>query len=147
MTPTLQRVDHVHVFVRDRAQAQRWYADVLGFHRVKGLEFWAADGGPLTVGDESGDIHLALFEKPSQPCRSTIAFTADAAQFLVWCSHLAEALKQPIHPVDHQVAWSLYFSDPDGNPFEITCYDYDSLSATLHKTLSGVASDSRGRKK
>ena len=134
MTPTLQRVDHVHIFVRDRAQAERWYADVLGFRRIKGLEFWAAEGGPLTIADESGSIHLALFEQPRQPCRSTVAFAADATQFLAWCSHLAEVLKQPMQPVDHQVAWSLYFSDPDGNPFEITCYDYDSLLAKLQNT-------------
>ena len=130
--PTLQRVDHIHVYVRDRAQAERWYADVLGFHRVKHLEFWAADGGPLTISDESG-IHLALFEKPRQACRSTVAFAADATQFLFWCSHLAEALKQPMQPVDHQVAWSLYFSDPDANPFEITSYDYAVLAAKLGK--------------
>ena len=24
-------------------------------------------------------------------------------------------------PVDHGSAWSLYFTDPDGNPLEITC--------------------------
>jgi len=134
MTPTLQRVDHVHVYVSDRAQAERWYADALGFRRIKGLEFWAAEGGPLTIADESGSIHLALFEQPRQPCRSTVAFAADATQFLAWCSHLAEVLKQPMQPVDHQVAWSLYFSDPDGNPFEITCYDYDLLSEKLQNT-------------
>ena len=143
MTPALQRVDHVHVFVRDRAQAERWYADVLGFHRVDGLEFWAADGGPLTIGDESGSIHLALFEKPSQPCRSTVAFAADAAQFLLWCRHLGEALKHPMHPVDHQVAWSLYFSDADGNPFEITCYDYDSVSTKLNHVQPASLNPSR----
>ena len=69
------------------------------------------------------------------------------AQFLIWRSHLAEALKQPMHPVDHQVAWSLYFSDPDGNPFEITCYDYDSLLGNTPQNPLSVASDSRGRKK
>ncbi|HZA94837.1 MAG TPA: VOC family protein [Burkholderiaceae bacterium] len=134
MTPTVQRVDHIHVYVRDRAQAERWYAEVLGFHRMKGLEFWAAEGGPLTISDESGSIHLALFEQPRQACRSTVAFAANASQFLAWWRHLAVALKQPMQPVDHQVAWSLYFSDPDGNPFEITCYDYDLLSAKLKNT-------------
>ena len=131
MAPKLDRVDHIHVFVADRASAERWYANVMGFHRVEDLEFWAADGGPLTIADHSGAIHLALFERPSQKCRSTVAFAANAAQFLNWRTHLAAALRQTMQPVDHKVAWSLYFSDPDGNPFEITCYEYDSLSARL----------------
>ena len=66
MAPRLERVDHIHVFVNDRTIAEQWYADVMGFHRVTGLEFWATDGGPLTIGDASGSIHLALFERPSQ---------------------------------------------------------------------------------
>jgi sugar lactone lactonase YvrE len=32
---------------------------------------------------------------------------------------------------DHQVSWSLYFSDPDGNPYEITSYEYGELPAQL----------------
>ena len=134
MAPRLERVDHIHVFVNDRTISEQWYASVMGFHRVTGLEFWAADGGPLTIGDASGSIHLALFERPSQECRSTVAFAVSATQFLDWCAHLAEVLKQPMPPVDHRVAWSLYFSDPDGNPFEITCYDYAALATEFQDT-------------
>ena len=128
MAPRLERVDHIHVFVNDRTTSEQWYATVMDFHRVSDLEFWATDGGPLTIGDASGSIHLALFERRSRECRSTVAFTASASQFLDWRAHLAEVLKQSVQPVDHRVAWSLYFSDPDGNPFEITCYDYAVLA-------------------
>ena len=62
MAPTLERVDHIHVFVSDRGAAESWYADVMGLKRINELEFWAADRGPLTIGDRSGAIHLALFE-------------------------------------------------------------------------------------
>ena len=65
MAPTLERVDHIHVFVSDRAASEQWYAKVMGFRRVKDLEFWAADGGPLTIANPSGTIHLALFERPA----------------------------------------------------------------------------------
>lgn len=130
----LERIDHIHVFVSDRAAAERWYADVMGLKRINELEFWAADRGPLTIGDQSGAIHLALFEQAAQKCRSTIALGATAKQFLDWRAHLTKALRRSIEPVDHQVAWSLYFSDPDENPFEITSYDYATLAASLLET-------------
>ena len=131
MAPTLERVDHVHVFVSDRRASEQWYAKVMGLRRVKELEFWAADGGPLTIANPSGTIHLALFERPADRCRSTIALAADAAQFAEWRAHLSDSLARPIEPVDHQLSWSLYFSDPDGNPFEITSYDYAALASKL----------------
>jgi catechol-2,3-dioxygenase len=137
MAPTLERVDHVHVFVSDRMASEQWYAKAMGLRRVKELEFWAADGGPLTIANPSGTIHLALFERPADRCRSTIAFAADAAQFAEWRAHLSESLARPIDPVDHQVSWSLYFSDPDGNPFEITSYDYAALASKLTEQVGG----------
>lgn len=131
----LARIDHLHVFVTDRAQSEAWYRQVLGLERVAGLVFWAADGGPLTLGNSSGTVHLALFERPAQPCRSTIAFAASDSEFIAWQQHLATALGRNVAAVDHQIAWSLYFSDPDGNPFEITCYDYEALAAKLGATI------------
>ena len=131
MPPRLERIDHIHVFVSDRAAAERWYREVLGLCRVPELEFWARDGGPLTVQDPSGSVHLALFERPPQPCRSTIALAASAPEFIAWQAHLSKMLEQPLQAVDHQVSWSLYFTDPDGNPWEITSYAYDALAAQL----------------
>jgi catechol 2,3-dioxygenase-like lactoylglutathione lyase family enzyme len=131
MTPALQGVDHVHVFVADRAAAERWYARVLGLARVPALAFWADDGGPLTLADAAESLHLALFERPRQPCRSTIALRVDAAAFLAWRSHLAAMLDRPPSLEDHALSWSIYFADPDGNPYEITCYDYAALAPAL----------------
>ena len=134
MPPTLDRVDHVHVYVADRAAARQWYASVLGFDPVPELAFWAADGGPLTVSNPSGTIHLALFERGVQTCRSTIAFAANAAEFLAWRTHLVAALGQPVVTVDHELSWSMYFSDPDANPFEITSDECAVLAPLLRKT-------------
>jgi len=131
MTPTLERFDHIHIFVSDRAAAEQWYARVMGFTRVDALEFWAPDGGPLTISNRSGAIHLALFERPAETCRSTVALAADATQFVAWRAHLTQVLARIIEPEDHQVSWSLYFTDPDGNPFEITSYDYAALASKL----------------
>jgi hypothetical protein len=33
--------------------------------------------------------------------------------------------------VDHQLAWSIYFLDPDGNRFELTTYDYEAVAEQL----------------
>ena len=129
IVPALERFDHIHVFVSDRAVSEQWYASVMGFSRVDELEFWARDGGPLTIGNPSGTIHLALFERPAEKCRSTIALAADARQFVAWRAHLTKVLARSIEPVNHQVSWSLYFTDPDGNPFEITSYDYATLAS------------------
>ena len=136
MAPTLERVDHIHVFVSDRAASEQWYAKVMGFRRVNDLEFWAADGGPLTIANPSGTIHLALFERPAERCRSTIALAADAAQFAAWRAHLSESLARSIEPVDHELSWSLYFTDPDGNPFEITSYDYAAIASKLTEQVA-----------
>ena len=131
--PTLDRVDHVHVYVADRAAALPWYASVLGFAPVPELAFWAADGGPLTVSNPSGTIHLALFERGVQTCRSTIALAANATEFLAWRAHLEAVLGRAVAAVDHQVSWSMYFADPDANPFEITSGEYAVLAALFGK--------------
>jgi catechol 2,3-dioxygenase-like lactoylglutathione lyase family enzyme len=78
MTPDLSGIDHVHVFVRDRKLAERWYAEVLGLTRSPALEFWATDGGPLTVQDSANTVHIALFEREPLPNRATIALRTSA---------------------------------------------------------------------
>jgi len=131
MPPALQRLDHVHVFVRDRSAAELWYGRVLGLRRAPELEFWAVDGGPLTLADSSGAIHLALLEGLASPCRWTLAFAVGSGDFLAWQSHLSAVLGSPPEVQDHVVSWSLYFDDPDGNPYEITCYDHAALAPRL----------------
>lgn len=131
MPPTLDRIDHIHIYVSDRAAAERWYKEVLGFQRIKELEFWMVDGGPLTLSNTSDTIHLALFERPVQARHSTIALAVSAQAFFEWRRHLSSLLGQSIETVDHEVSWSLYFNDPDGNPYEITCYDYRTIEAAL----------------
>ena len=131
MTPKLTGIDHIHVFVSDRVAAEEWYRRVLGLVRVPALETWAAGRGPLTIADESGRVHLALFERPRQSCRSVVALGASGAQFLSWLKFLESTLGRKLEPVDHEFSWSLYFEDPDGNPFEITSYEHSAIRAGL----------------
>ena len=132
MTPKLTGIDHVHVFVSDRLAAEDWYRRVLGLVRAPALESWATAGGPLTISDESGRVHLALFERPRQSCRSVVALGVSGPEFLVWLRHLESSLGRKLEPVDHELSWSLYFEDPDGNPFELTSYEHSAIGASLH---------------
>ena len=81
--------------------------------------------------NRSGTIMLALFERRAEPCGSTVAFRVGAEAFLAWKDHLTRVLDRPPTLSDHDVAWSLYFADPDGNPFEITSYDHATLAPVL----------------
>ena len=129
--PPVRSIDHIHVFVADRPAAERWYERVLGFTRVKEYEFWASDGGPLTIQDQDGTVHIALFERPAQNCRSTIALRVSAQELLAWRAHLMQVLPEPPTVEDHDLSISLYFRDPDGNPYEITTYEYQAAKARL----------------
>ena len=95
------------------------------------LEFWAKDGGPLTISDAGGSVHIAIFESAPMKCRSTIALGVGAAEFMEWKRHLSEKLERELRAEDHEVSWSLYFNDPDGNPYEITAYEYQVLAKLL----------------
>ena len=131
MTPKLKGFDHIHVYVAEWVRAEEWYRDVLGFTRVEALMSWAVKGGPLTLEDPSGAVHLALFEREDHKGSTAIAFGATADQFLAWKQHLeSKGLKLRI--TDHQLAYSLYFFDPDNNMHEITTYDHEPVRQALN---------------
>ena len=121
----VERIDHVEVFVRDLEAAAQWYADVLGLREVTR---W--DPYPIMIG--AGGTMLALFQadgprpavpEPRTPHWRRVAFRTDAAGFKAAQEHLASQGVAFEGPVDHERAWSIYFTDPDGNTLEITTYD------------------------
>ena len=129
--PSVRSVDHIHVFVADRVAAEKWYERVLGFTRIQKLEFWAVDGGPLTIQNREGTVHLALFERPAENCRSTVALDVGAFEFLAWKAHLTQVLQKAPTIEDHELSVSLCFRDPDRNPYEITTCEYESTKGAL----------------
>ena len=130
MTPKLQSIDHIHIHVSNRELSEQWYKQVLGLHRDENLEFWAKDGGPLTITNIEGSIHLALFESEINQ-RTVIAFSVSGHEYLSWYSHLRNEGLQVNHN-NHEVSWSVYFKDPDSNPYEITTYDYELVKQALN---------------
>ena len=137
------QLDHVHVYVADRYAAAEWYRRILGLEIVKQYEPWAADpNGPLSISPDGGNTELALFQRPHPvPAahRQTIAFRVDGAGFMAFLARLAEHPVQdrdgqtltPQDVVDHDLSFSVYFCDPDGNPYELTTYDYETVKCAL----------------
>ncbi|MFO0808922.1 MAG: VOC family protein [Gemmataceae bacterium] len=115
----VDRIDHVEVFVRDIEAAAKWYAEVLGLR-----ELYRWDPAPVMIG--AGGTMLALFpaEAKIEPGHGwhRVAWRTDRTGFEAAQAHL-QALGVPFRgPVDHDISWSIYFSDPDGHALEITSY-------------------------
>jgi catechol-2,3-dioxygenase len=119
---SVRQIDHVEVFVRDLEASVRWYAEVLGLREVCRFE-----PHPIMIG--IGGTMLALFQARGErgangtsPHWHLTAWQTDPEGFAAAQEHLRE-LGVPFRgPVDHDIAWSIYFDDPDGNPLEITYY-------------------------
>ena len=130
MAPSMRGIDHVHIYVGTWSQVEPWYESVLGFRRADAFAEWAMEGGPLTLTNSDGSVHLALFESATAAAASTIAFGASGEQFLDWMKHFkAQALEFRL--ADHALSWSMYFSDPCGNLHEVTTYDHAQVAAAL----------------
>jgi catechol 2,3-dioxygenase-like lactoylglutathione lyase family enzyme len=143
------QIDHVELFVPDRYAAARWYEHVLGLRILPDYEEWAVDGGPLMISSDEGSTKLALFEGQPEPSPQTAAFRRVAfrvtavgfAEFLGRLPELAltDGSRRPVtrsSVVDHQKAYSIYFSDPYGHLLEITTYDYPETSAHLGRSAN-----------
>jgi catechol 2,3-dioxygenase len=126
-------LDHVELFVPDRAQAAEWYGRVFGCRPIAGTEEWASHPqGPLMVSPDGGRTKLALFAGEPQGSRPTagfhrVAFRLSGAEWLAFVARLPELeLQEGIRAarvVDHTGAWSVYFTDPFGHHLEVTTYD------------------------
>jgi catechol 2,3-dioxygenase-like lactoylglutathione lyase family enzyme len=141
----VSQIDHVELFVPDRYEAAAWYKRTLGLDIVPGYQQWATDPrGPLMISSDDGSTKLALFEGQPQESSPTsgwhlVAFRVNAYGFMDFMKHLAD------HPlidhqrravtfdsiVDHDQAYSVYFSDPYGHRLELTTYDYEATRAAL----------------
>ena len=107
MNPKLKSIDHIHIFVDDRQEALKWYKTVLGFKPVKNLLFWAKNG-PLTIGNEDGSVHIALFKGLSKDNRSVIALNTGGKEFIKWHKKIKSVVDGRIKVVDHSVSFSIY---------------------------------------
>ena len=127
--------DHIELVVPDQAQAAAWYREWLGFEAMPEHAAWA-QSGPVMITCDRGQTMIALFygdplgrEKPKGWRR--VAFRAGAAEFVQFLRRYHKSGQQIMGPMDHDKAWSVYFSDPWGNPLEVTTYDYAAVPPLL----------------
>ncbi|OEY68086.1 VOC family protein [Marinobacter sp. X15-166B] len=132
MTPKLHAIDHIHIHVSDRPASEQWYNRVLGLRRDNNPDSSVTGDGPLTLSNDEGSVHLALFESASDQ-RTVVAFATSGHEYMAWFAHLRKEGLQVSH-VDHKVSWSVYFRDPDHNPYEITTYDYERVKQALERS-------------
>jgi catechol 2,3-dioxygenase-like lactoylglutathione lyase family enzyme len=128
-------LDHVELFVPDRARAAEWYARVLGCRPVPGTEHWAGHAeGPLMISPDGGRTKLALFAGEPQGQRPTagfhrVAFRLGGEEWLAFVARMDDLglVKdgEPARVVDHTTAWSVYITDPFGHRLEVTTYESD----------------------
>jgi catechol-2,3-dioxygenase len=119
-------IDHVEVYVRDLEASARWYAQVLG---LRELARWEPEPVMIGPGQMSG-TKLALFRAkgaPADPASEAravrwhrVAWQTDRAGFEAAQAHLRSLGISFRGPVDHGRSHSIYFTDPDWNPLEIT---------------------------
>ena len=131
----VSQIDHVHVYVADRRAAARWYADVLGLevcHEIEGED----DGVPLVFRATAATPASRSSNAPDASPRADRRFRV--ARGLPRIPRPSRSLRveggtggrSPFRLVAPTTVL-LYFNDPDGNPYELTTYDYDDVRARL----------------
>jgi catechol 2,3-dioxygenase len=122
-------VRHAAIKVRDLEVAKAWYGDVLGmtvedefpgrgifvrfgpyYHHDLAI-FQADKDAPAPDKNAVGLAHIALLVDSLQGVKQ-------------WYEHL-QSRGVEVRASDHGVTRSIYFSDPDGNAFEIYCENPD----------------------
>ena len=136
---SIQDVDHIEMFVSDREKAAKWYEEIFGLKPIKELDVWSKIG-PLFIGTENREVTLALMngKKDIDGSINRMAFRTTGWQFLEFLNRIDEMglffLKEKVtkeQVVDHDLSYSIYFDDPDGNKLELTCYDHEYLKSKI----------------
>lgn len=118
----LEQIDHVALRCASIEATKEWYVSVLGFEHVF-PDQWS--GVPIFL--RLGSTYLTLFpQKGNEQANGRVWHVAlRAATYDAFRSAQAELNAKAISFQfrDHEIAQSIYFSDPDGVLLEITTYD------------------------
>ncbi len=132
---TTEGLDHVAIIVKDVKRSVAWYREVLGLERLHDAwgdepAFVGAGGTGLAIFQVTGDDDSRIPTSHSRIGLNHLAFRVDGPNFTASQSHL-DSLGVDFHFEDHQIAHSIYFTDPDGHRLEITTYDLGQVDSNL----------------
>lgn len=117
-------IGHAMLYVRELERAISFYTNCLNLRvteTVKGQSAFLTSGGP--------HHELALYARgPDAPAAAEggvglchLAFDVPDKRSFAEAYRKLVDLKIEVSPVDHQIGWGMYFTDPDGNVLEIYC--------------------------
>lgn len=119
--PRIRRT-HLAVFVRDPVASSEWYKDVLGMEETARGEQWVF----MSFGVKHHDIALIRATPGAQ--RGGIGLQhygleidGDIDELRRLYAMLQDKGVNVVKTTDHKVGFGVYFTDPDGNPFEFFC--------------------------
>lgn len=136
---SIEDIDHIEMFVSDREKAAKWYEGIFGLKPIKELDAWTKIG-PLFIGTEDRSITLALMngKKENDGSINRMAFRTTGEKFINFLDKVdsldlffleEKVTKEQV--VDHDLSYSIYFDDHDGNKLELTSYDHDYLKSKI----------------
>jgi catechol-2,3-dioxygenase len=119
----LEQIDHVALRCASLEATKDWYISVLGFEHIFPGQW---DGAPILL--RLGSTHLTLFPQRENEQVSTgriwhLAFRATTYSDFQSAQTELQQRGISFEFSDHEIAHSIYFSDPDGILLEITTYD------------------------
>ncbi|MEM9709797.1 MAG: VOC family protein [Pseudomonadota bacterium] len=134
----ISSLDHVHLYVADPEAAAKWYGKVLGLqvlpssNRLRGGKYMATPRGQYCATIFPG--------RPPSDGDHTTAFRVPGRIFIEFGEQLPHQdvsgrkgeLLRPDEAADHDLAFSYYFQDPDGNHLELTTYDHTPVRGWLN---------------
>lgn len=120
---TPKYLGHINIYVRNAAESQKWYEDILGLHTYDLVPGRAAFMSANK--DESHEIALvevgesASGPQPGQVGLNHMAWRMDNLEDLKEFYNRLEEKQVPMRTADHGISLGIYFQDPDGNGIEV----------------------------
>lgn len=119
------RLSHATIAVRDVDRCAAFYTEVLGFHVTDRTDPAATGDAMVFLSQDPAEHHQIVLVQTADPAPPAftmldhLAFrTASLADLRAIGDRLAAAGVTDVIPISHGNAWSLYFTDPEGNGVE-----------------------------